>query len=312
MSSSGYIYALINPSLPNCVKIGKTTRDVATRAAELSAATGVPTPFIVAYQAYFDDCDSAELFVHAHLESKGVRLAQNREFFSITPSDAINAILYAQSNMTDDITTYDTNEEKYLDDLLNELDESKVLNENFQSPPWLSTINEADIYLNGDEDTIENFQKAIELYKRAANLGSALAFIRIGEAYAIREKYKEGLDWIKRGAEKGHSRCWLELGLIYTASNLSFCSGIEENKDNAMKCFRRFFSDVGWRSISLHIDGQLNEFLITSLHAYLFGLNGKTTTKDSEVIEKFISEFSQHINHTERQQIAQLITRYMK
>ncbi|PIY04238.1 MAG: hypothetical protein COZ20_06175 [Gallionellales bacterium CG_4_10_14_3_um_filter_54_96] len=51
MGSSGYVYVLLNQSLPGCVKIGKTTRDTATRAAELSSATGVPTPFMVAYDA---------------------------------------------------------------------------------------------------------------------------------------------------------------------------------------------------------------------------------------------------------------------
>lgn len=125
MASAGYVYVLINPSLPDCVKIGKTTRDTATRAAELSAATGVPTPFIVVYEAYFQDCDCAESFIHAHLESKDVRLAQNREFFSITPSDAINAVIYAHSHLNQgESSDNSTRKTKYSDDPLNELDDS--------------------------------------------------------------------------------------------------------------------------------------------------------------------------------------------
>src|SRR5688572_6679317 len=52
----GYLYVLINPSLPGLVKIGKTNRDPEQRAAELSAATGVPTPFVLVYDAFFQNC----------------------------------------------------------------------------------------------------------------------------------------------------------------------------------------------------------------------------------------------------------------
>jgi TPR repeat protein len=200
MASAGYVYVLVNPSLPDCVKIGKTTRDTATRAAELSAATGVPTPFMVAYEAYFQDCDSAEMFIHAHLESRGVRLASNREFFSITPSDAINAVIYAQSHLrqgSPDSSNIETI--KYSDDLLNELGESLPEQRGIPSPPWQSVLYEADEYRYGLGETLEDEKKAVELYKRAATLGSALAYIRLGEMCALTERYSDGLDWIKRG-----------------------------------------------------------------------------------------------------------------
>ena len=43
MSNSGYIYVLINNSMENLVKVGKTSRDAESRAKELSSVTGVPT-----------------------------------------------------------------------------------------------------------------------------------------------------------------------------------------------------------------------------------------------------------------------------
>jgi hypothetical protein len=43
---------------------------------ELSSATGVPTPFIVAYEQQFSDCDAAEAHVHAALERKGLRISK--------------------------------------------------------------------------------------------------------------------------------------------------------------------------------------------------------------------------------------------
>lgn len=49
MIEPGHIYILVNPSMEGLVKIGKTTRDPESRARELSQATGVPTPFYVAF-----------------------------------------------------------------------------------------------------------------------------------------------------------------------------------------------------------------------------------------------------------------------
>jgi hypothetical protein len=55
MGKSGYIYLLINSAMEGFVKIGKTTKTPEERAKELSNATGVPTPFTVAFDSYFDD-----------------------------------------------------------------------------------------------------------------------------------------------------------------------------------------------------------------------------------------------------------------
>ena len=83
---------MVNPSLPNIVKIGKTTRDPNERAKELSSATGVPTPFILVYSKPFADCHFAEKVIHGYLEDKGVRVSGNREFFQISTSEAIDLI----------------------------------------------------------------------------------------------------------------------------------------------------------------------------------------------------------------------------
>ena len=44
----GSVYVLTNPAMPNMVKIGKTTRDVELRLADLYS-TGVPLPFECEY-----------------------------------------------------------------------------------------------------------------------------------------------------------------------------------------------------------------------------------------------------------------------
>ena len=78
----GYIYVLINPAMPGLAKVGKTRRRPEDRGLELSSATGVPSPFIVAYQHPVADIDAAERWVHGELERTGHRHSASREFFS--------------------------------------------------------------------------------------------------------------------------------------------------------------------------------------------------------------------------------------
>mgnify|MGYP002625818022 CR=1 FL=1 len=91
-SSEGYIYVMINSSIEGQVKIGKTTRDPYERAKELSSATGVPTPFVVVFYKPFKDCHLAEKMIHKFLEQKGCRVNNNREFFNISTTEAIDVI----------------------------------------------------------------------------------------------------------------------------------------------------------------------------------------------------------------------------
>lgn len=91
-SSFGYVYVMINPSIPNLVKIGKTSREPNERAKELSSATGVPTPFILVYYKPFKDCHWAESIIHHFFEKKGARVNGNREFFQVSINEAIDFI----------------------------------------------------------------------------------------------------------------------------------------------------------------------------------------------------------------------------
>jgi hypothetical protein len=88
----GYVYVLVNASMAGLVKIGRSERDVEARARELSAVSGVPTPFIVVYKQHFPDCASAERQVHAELARRGARLTLNREFFRVDLEDVVDTI----------------------------------------------------------------------------------------------------------------------------------------------------------------------------------------------------------------------------
>ena len=81
----GYVYILTNPSMPGLVKIGRTSRDVGLRAAELWQ-TGVPTKFEVYASEKTSDCVQLEAYVHGDLRKR--RLSKSREFFAIDPSEA--------------------------------------------------------------------------------------------------------------------------------------------------------------------------------------------------------------------------------
>ena len=94
--SAGYIYILENDSLKDMVKIGSTTRDVETRAKELSSSSGVPTPYKIAYKEYVNESADLEKVLH-HIFSE-YRVSKNREFFRIQAKEVISAIQKLKNN----------------------------------------------------------------------------------------------------------------------------------------------------------------------------------------------------------------------
>ena len=83
----GYIYILKRFG-ERFLKIGKTTKDPEIRAAELSAETGVSTPFIVIHAEEVSDINSCESEIHNALDE--FRVSPRREFFDISVKEALN------------------------------------------------------------------------------------------------------------------------------------------------------------------------------------------------------------------------------
>ena len=83
----GYIYILKRFG-ERFLKIGKTTKDPEIRAAELSAETGVSTPFIVIHAEEVSDIHSCESEIHNALDE--FRVSPRREFFDISVKEALN------------------------------------------------------------------------------------------------------------------------------------------------------------------------------------------------------------------------------
>lgn len=88
---AGYIYILINESFIDLIKIGYTSFQTAERAKQLSAHSGVPTPFFVAYEIFVSEgCRKIEKLIHAKLHD--FRVNNNREFFRFPLKDAIKVV----------------------------------------------------------------------------------------------------------------------------------------------------------------------------------------------------------------------------
>jgi hypothetical protein len=96
--AQNWIYVLVNSSIPGMVKVGRTTRRPTDRAAELSGATGVATPFVLAFEQEFSDSVQAEELIHAELDRRGLRVAANREFFRGSPAEIVRVVLDVASH----------------------------------------------------------------------------------------------------------------------------------------------------------------------------------------------------------------------
>ena len=102
MKEAGYVYILTNPSFKeDWVKIGKSSRPVDIRSKELDN-TAVPLPFEIYATLKTTKYSEVERAVHQTIDSlTDLRIRQNREFFNITPSEALN-ILKRMATMLDD------------------------------------------------------------------------------------------------------------------------------------------------------------------------------------------------------------------
>ena len=87
--SRGYVYILVNEAMPGLAKIGKTTRSVEQRAAELHQ-TGVPFPFEIFHSVLSPNCHELESWMHNEIAE--CRVNDQREFFLIDLKQAVRTL----------------------------------------------------------------------------------------------------------------------------------------------------------------------------------------------------------------------------
>jgi hypothetical protein len=83
----GWVYVMTNLAMPGLVKVGFSTKDPQLRAKELDG-TGLPHPFIVAYDALLEEPRQVEIGVHRELG----RHREAKEFFRVSVDVAVHAV----------------------------------------------------------------------------------------------------------------------------------------------------------------------------------------------------------------------------
>lgn len=88
-------------------------------------------------------------------------------------------------------------------------------------------------YFNGDDEHPEDYTKALELYSRAAKLGSLEAFYRLGKIYyyglGVERNPAKALHFLEQGANRGNYHCFGSIANIYLTENemINFKKGLK-------------------------------------------------------------------------------------
>jgi len=204
--SAGFVYVLINPAMPGLTKVGKTTRSSTDRQLELSSATGVPSPFILAYEHPVADCHVVESWVHAELDRRGCRLSSNREFFTAPLHEIVSVVVMCATSQGV---------------------QSEPMKQ-FTSPVGGGELIEdlsmlADEYRDGKDDVLRNPRRALELYEQAAKLGDAYSYEQAGKMLltggdGLKPDLEKALEYFKRALSLNPEYGWLngKIAVIYS------------------------------------------------------------------------------------------------
>lgn len=234
MSDPGYIYVLINPSMQGLVKIGKSARDPSERAKELSGATGVPTPFVLVFHRFFQNCSKAEERVHALLEQRNYRVSDNREFFAASVNAVIDAILEVSEQLGGDASH---DHQVQADALPASSINASDMTRDKAGESWREVLQMALDSLDGSGDTLQDYSMAKRLFLQAARLGSPQAYLYLGRMHrdgdGCQVEEEKALDYFQKGAQGGAGEGFAEMASIYFD---------RDHYDNALKCWDKYFS----------------------------------------------------------------------
>ena len=165
---AGYIYILMNPAMPSVLKIGKTTRRCEQRATEISAGTGVPVPWHVAFEIPVGDCDLAEKKIHVALAK--YRVETGKECFVVPLKKAVTLLMDIALEFP--FMAADADPHNSFSD--------RTPNLRQRASNGDSTAQKS---LAEEYDRQEDFVHARKWYVEAAKNGSKEVFDRLGEMY---------------------------------------------------------------------------------------------------------------------------------
>ena len=89
-TKSGWLYVISSPSLPNMIKIGCTRQAVPMQRIYALSSSSLPFPFKAHCFVFSDDCFELESAMHKYFDAQ--RVNKDREFFAITPQQAIDVL----------------------------------------------------------------------------------------------------------------------------------------------------------------------------------------------------------------------------
>jgi hypothetical protein len=251
MKEPGHIYILVNPSMEGLVKIGKTTREPEARAKELSQATGVATPFYVAYSIVVGDCHSAEEYVHAVLECSGFKRSPNREFFEMPLRTAIEVLLVVEKELACRVPAPEQSAERENLCASSATDPEEPLEA--QHPGQAILEKACDAYY-GFGDEIEGKKEALRLLQQAKSLNFPAAYTSLAwyhnqegeharmlgnDEERAHEHHEKAFEVLKEGAQRGHGRCYIRMADMYMDGHMS--QSWDPDALNANKCWRKYF-----------------------------------------------------------------------
>jgi TPR repeat protein len=194
---SGFVYILLNPSMPGLLKIGMTTRDTEERVLELSSSTGVPTPFILAYKRHFANCKLAEEKMHLLLDE--YRVSSSREFFKLEPHEAINMLMSIPDEETASAL--------------------QLVTETQPSDLKEDITRQAKAFYYGTEGELQDYMEAFELFTKAASLQSAEAMQYLARMHLNGQGCKKNptlaVNLFNKSAKLGNMSAYAELGATY-------------------------------------------------------------------------------------------------
>ena len=217
----GWVYVLVNSTIPGLVKVGRTTRLPSTRVAELSQATGVATPFILVFEQPFVDCIAAERDIHSTLDRCGMRVSRNREFFRGPTTEIVRLVLQYAGESGDNGVCMAT-----------------------QSAPEL--MQRGDAHLFGQGDALQDLPEALRCYQLAAARGSMVALERLGTIIA----HTHGETRIGRARAAGYFKDGAHRGNYYCYCEMAAAAAEDGNIVNFTKAWDLFFHhrQCGWQA----------------------------------------------------------------
>jgi hypothetical protein len=193
-SASGFLYALTNPSMPGLVKVGMTQRRPEDRLHELSAATGVPTPFELRHSIHVTDAHTGEKALHAKWEKEGLRTTGGREFFRMDLHRAI-------------------------------ADMEGVARSQQGKGNKKALLERGFALLRGNEDTLRDIPQALQYFEQAAALGSSAGAYWAGRACEMMagEQKRRGNIWRQKAVahyqtarRQGHLKAEARASWLYS------------------------------------------------------------------------------------------------